>query len=231
MENNILAKDYSLVLIIGCMFASKSTETNKKIDLLDENNIPYKIFKPKKDTRNDTCFCTHDGDKTKAIPIYSLKDLRNEVEIITLKKNPKPTIVVDELQFFDENCIKYLVYCAKKGIIDLIGNGLDRNYMGEIFGFQKSTQRMIELYGLNIKHMGDLEKHATEIVRLKANCVDCGTNNTAEYSFYTELAPKGKKEQDLIVIGGKDVYKPLCRDCYIKAMDEKGYDIRNIINQ
>ena len=54
---------------------------------------------------------------------------------------------------------------------------------------------------------------AGAVQELHAICVKCG--NLANQSH------RLSKSKDLVVLGEKDVYEPLCRECYNKAVAEE----------
>jgi thymidine kinase len=51
---------------------------------------------------------------------------------------------------------------------------------------------------------------AEEVQKVHAICVKCG--NLANHSH------RLVKNENLVVLGEKDVYEPLCRDCFNKAL-------------
>ena len=50
---------------------------------------------------------------------------------------------------------------------------------------------------------------AEDVQKVHAICVRCG--GLANYSH------RLNKSEDLVLLGEKNVYEPLCRDCYLKA--------------
>ena len=74
--------------------------------------------------------------------------------------------------------------------------GLDTDYMGKPFG-----------------PMPMLMAVAEDVQKVHAICVKCG--NLANHSH------RLSKSKDLVVLGEKDIYEPLCRECYNKAMAEE----------
>ena len=55
---------------------------------------------------------------------------------------------------------------------------------------------------------------AEDMQKVHAICVKCG--NLANHSH------RLSKSKDLVVLGEKDIYEPLCRECYNKAIAEEG---------
>jgi thymidine kinase len=99
---------------------------------------------------------------------------------------------IDEAQFFDESIIEVAQTLANRGVRVIIA-GLDTDYLGKPFG-----------------PMPGLMAIAEDVQKVHAICVRCG--NLANHSH--RLA----HSTELVVLGEKDAYEPLCRDCYNKAM-------------
>lgn len=99
---------------------------------------------------------------------------------------------IDEAQFFGDNLVEVCQELANRGI-RVIAAGLDTDYLGKPFG-----------------PMPRLMAVAEDVQKVHAICVKCG--NLANHSH------RLSKSKDLVVLGEKDVYEPLCRECYNKAM-------------
>ena len=99
---------------------------------------------------------------------------------------------IDEAQFFDDSIIKVVQTLADRGVRVIIA-GLDTDYLGKPFG-----------------PMPGLMAIAEEVQKVHAICVKCG--NLANHSH------RQTKDHNLVVLGEKDIYEPLCRDCFNKAI-------------
>jgi thymidine kinase len=99
---------------------------------------------------------------------------------------------IDEAQFFDSSIVDVCNELADKGVRIVIA-GLDMDFMGKPFG-----------------PMPDLLAIAEYVTKLHAICMRCG--NLAQYSF------RKSDEEQVVVLGEKDKYEPLCRKCYNKEM-------------
>lgn len=121
-------------------------------------------------------------------------EVKNASDILTKVKN-EDVIAIDEIQFFDSNIIDVCKTLANKGK-RVIAAGLDMDYAGNSFGA-----------------MPELMAVAEYITKLHAICTECG--DLANYSFRIT----SKKEK--IVIGDKNEYTALCRECYNNAMNNK----------
>lgn len=97
---------------------------------------------------------------------------------------------VDEAQFFDNSLIEVCTELANRGVRVIVA-GLDTDFKGVPFG-----------------PMPGLMAIAEDVQKVHAICVRCG--QLANHSH------RLSKNKDLVVLGEKDVYEPLCRECYNK---------------
>ena len=103
-------------------------------------------------------------------------------------------IGIDEAQFFDKGLIDVVTKLANMGIRVIIA-GLDMDFKGVPFG-----------------PIPGLMAVADYITKVHAICVRCGS--IAQFSHRLS-----EKEQ-VVLLGEKDIYEPLCRSCYNKAIRE-----------
>ena len=115
-------------------------------------------------------------------------------------------IGIDEAQCVDMEWVEGVEQLALKGKRIIIA-GLDMDYKGQPFG-----------------PMPHLLSVAEYITKVHAICVDCG--DLAQHSFrFTE-------SEDLVLVGEKESYKPLCRKCYNqKQTDRKSANLENEFDQ
>ena len=102
---------------------------------------------------------------------------------------------IDEAQFFDASLVDVCQQLANRGV-RVIAAGLDTDYLGKPFG-----------------PMPQLMAVAEDVQKVHAICVRCGA--LANHSHRLSDSKK------LVVLGEKDTYEPLCRDCYNKALKEE----------
>jgi thymidine kinase len=124
----------------------------------------------------------------KSVPSTAIK---NPTEIFLMDSDVR-VVGIDEAQFFDDSLIKVVQTLANRGVRVIVA-GLDTDYMGKPFGPMPALMAVAE-----------------EVQKVHAICVKCG--NLANHSH------RLTKDQNLVVLGEKDVYEPLCRDCYNKAI-------------
>ena len=110
---------------------------------------------------------------------------------ILLLSSDIDVVGIDEAQFFDIGLVEVCNELAERGVRVIIA-GLDTDYLGEPFG-----------------PMPRLMAIAEDVQKVHAICVKCG--NLANHSH------RLSKSTDLVLLGEKDVYEPLCRDCFNKA--------------
>ena len=101
-------------------------------------------------------------------------------------------VAIDEAQFFDLSIIDVCNTLADSGIRVLIA-GLDMDFMGKPFG-----------------PMPALMSIAEHVTKVHAICMRCG--NLAQYSF------RKSDEAQVVLLGEKNLYEPLCRECYNTAL-------------
>lgn len=97
---------------------------------------------------------------------------------------------IDEAQFFDYSIVEVCSTLADNGIRVIVA-GLDMDFLGKPFGAMPALLSIAEY-----------------VTKVHAICTRCG--NLAQYSF------RKSEEEQIVVLGEKDKYEPLCRTCYIK---------------
>ena len=101
---------------------------------------------------------------------------------------------IDEAQFFDDTLVDVVQTLANRGIRVIIA-GLDTDFLGKPFGPMPALMAVAE-----------------DIQKVHAICVKCGS--PANHSHRLSA------NDQLVVLGEKDVYEPLCRHCYNAAVDK-----------
>jgi thymidine kinase len=102
---------------------------------------------------------------------------------------------IDEAQFFDSSLVDTCNRLADDGIRVIVA-GLDIDFMGHPFGPMPALLAVAEY-----------------VTKIHAICVRCG--NLAHYSF------RKSSEAQLVLVGEKDHYEPLCRNCYNEALKNR----------
>lgn len=177
-------------VIVGPMFAGKTTALLRRVKSelnLDRNVV---IIKSSKDTRYAVdSVVTHDGTK---FPCWALPDLSSFKQKFGANAYDRLDVIgIDEAQFFDD----LYEFCCEVADLDgkiLVVAGLDGDYMRRTFG---SVLDVIPL--------------ADTVTKLTARCELCGKR-----AFFT-LRKTDEMQTELI--GGADVYMPVCRQHYVNG--------------
>lgn len=122
------------------------------------------------------------------IPCHAVRDPREMLDIA----DDVQVVGIDEAQFYDLSLVEVAQTLADRGVRVIIA-GLDTDYQGKPFG-----------------PMPYLMAVAEEVRKVHAICVRCG--NLANHSH------RLSDSEELVVLGEKDAYEPLCRECYNNAI-------------
>ena len=116
----------------------------------------------------------------------------NSSEILLLADDID-VVGIDEAQFFDASLPDVCNSLANKGFRVIVA-GLDMDFKGDPFGPIPSLMSVAE-----------------HVTKLHAICTRCGS--LAQFSF------RKSSEGKTVLVGEKNIYEPLCRDCFNEAMD------------
>ena len=176
-------------VICGCMFAGKTEELIRRINVLSYARKNILVFKPKIDDRYSTTeIASHAGSKVPCIVISEAKEILNHVNYDT------DVVAIDEVQFFDEDVVDICEYLADSGLPVMVA-GLDKDFRGEPFGV-----------------LPDLLTRAEFVTKLTAVCAKCGAPATR-----TQRIINGKPasfNDPIVLVGAKEAYEPRCRHCH-----------------
>lgn len=100
---------------------------------------------------------------------------------------------IDEAQFFDNSLVEVCTMLADGGTRVIVA-GLDMDFSGRPFGPIPALMAVAEY-----------------VSKVHAICVRCG--NLANHSY------RKIKSDKVVVLGERDIYEPLCRSCYVKAVN------------
>ena len=103
-------------------------------------------------------------------------------------------VAIDEAQFFDYSIVDVCTSLADSGVRVLVA-GLDMDFMGKPFGPMPALLAIAEY-----------------VTKVHAICMRCG--NLAQYSF------RKSDDEKVVLLGEKNLYEPLCRICYNKALNK-----------
>lgn len=114
-------------------------------------------------------------------------------EAILLLASDIDVVGIDEAQFFDEGLVEVCNQLANNGVRVIVA-GLDMDYKGIPFG-----------------PIPALCAIADEVTKVHAICVKCGALAYVSH----RLIHNDKR----VLLGEKDEYEPLCRECYQRSID------------
>ena len=176
-------------VISGCMFAGKTEELIRRINVFSYAKKNIIVFKPKIDNRySDSEIVSHSGAKVPCLVVEKAQDILKKIEADT------EVVAIDEVQFFDKDIVEVCEYLADKGIRVMVA-GLDKDFRGESFGV-----------------MPELLTRAEFVTKLTAVCAKCGAPATR-----TQRLVNGKPagfEDPIVMVGADESYEPRCRHCH-----------------
>lgn len=182
-----------LTLILGCMFAGKSTELIRQIRRYRSIGLNVLIIKHIIDDRYiENSITTHDKESIESININNLNIIWDKYLEFYLNAD---LIVIEEAQFFDEiyDFTLETLEVYKKNVIIA---GLDGNYLRQPF-----------LNGELLK----LIPIAENVYKLHGFCHICHK----KASFTKRIIKLDDEQNNEIIVGGKETYIPVCRNHYI----------------
>jgi len=184
-------KGVGSVLILGPMFAGKTTRLLERVKQLEESvNANVLLLKSDKDTRYaKDKVVTHDGRGRECFPVKSL-ELAVVVETVGVEKwNECNVVAVDEAQFLT-NLYEFCRVAADKHNKIVLVAGLNGDFKRETFGEVQETLPLCD-----------------SVTKLTAKC-KCGRPAL----FSKRIVDVGDGQE---LVGGADKYLPACRRCFL----------------
>ena len=133
----------------------------------------------------------YDNKKVVSHDLNEIKSIAVKCPLEILKQlDDSQVVAIDEAQFFGEELVFVCNKIANQGVRVIIA-GLDMDFLGNPFGVMPQILAIAE-----------------HITKVHAICVDCG--RLANHSY------RLTKNQELVQLGQKNEYKPLCRICFSK---------------
>ena len=176
-------------VICGSMYAGKSTELLRRIELLEHSNFNYQVFTPKKDNRfGKDIISNHNGASHAAHSVSNWKDIESYL------KSDTTFIIIDEIQLFNKDIIPFLSKLAKTGK-NIIVAGLTLDFRGNPF---TTTMQLLA--------------RSEFIKKLESICKEC--NAPASRSQRTSQGKPASANEATVLIGANDIYQPVCRSCH-----------------
>ncbi|KAB2906392.1 MAG: thymidine kinase [Anaerolineae bacterium] len=174
-------------LICGSMFSGKTEELIRRLRRAKIAQQKVQVFKPKIDDRYSVSkVASHNGLDFEAVPV------ENAADIPALLQEGVTVVGIDEVQFFDEDIVRWAEELADRGLRVIVA-GLDLDFRGEPFG-----------------PMPQLICRAEYVDKLHAICMVCG-----EEACRTQRLVNGHPayyDDPIILVGASEAYEPRCRE-------------------
>lgn len=174
-----------LICITGPMFSGKTTELLRLLRIHMIAGKKTLLIKHSNDNRSSFVE-THDGISYPSISVLDIESIRD----IILEQD---VIGIDEGQFF-------------KGLFSFIQDIVDKKIIIIVAGLTISFN-----YKILFNEMVNVSAISNKCVRLLAVCEECKCYNAVYSHNKTLEKTSGNVHQ---VIGGKESYRALCRECY-----------------
>jgi thymidine kinase len=180
-------------VILGCMFSGKTTELIRVYQKWHGKNQEPLVINFEGDTRygDDDQLRTHNKLSVKCIKVNKLNNV--DIELI---QNAN-IILINEGQFFSD-LVEFCKYWTDEQQKYIVVCGLDGDYKREPF------QNIMNLIPL-----------ANSVTKLTGFCDEC--IHPVEAVFTGRITNSDER----ILIGGNDMYKPLCRYHYLELEKSK----------
>ena len=132
-------------------------------------------------------------DKVVSHDLHSIEStpVQSPSDMLVCLEDGTQVVGIDEAQFFDQTLVDVAAQLANGGIRVVIA-GLDMDYLGKPFGPMPALMAIAE-----------------DVQKVHAICVKCGSPAAHSHRL--------SKNDDLVVLGEKDIYEPLCRHCFNKV--------------
>lgn len=176
-----------LTILMGCMFAQKTTELLRRIRRFKSIGYKVLVVNYKADQRyGQNCVASHDGEFNDALSITYM----SEIDTI-INEEKYDVLIIDESQFFPD-LFEYVTKWVDTLNIHIVVAGLDGDSERRPFG-----------------HILRLIPHAEEVERLTAFCSLCRNGTLAQFTKY--LKDSSNKKENEVNVGASELYIPVCR--------------------
>lgn len=183
----------SLHLVIGPMYCGKTTEMLRRLNIYAEMGLKVLYINTYLDDRSDQDFSTHSSyisssGKIDTIRVKGLDNLKDQIKKYDV-------IGIDEAQMF-KNLKNEVLYWVEEMNKTVIVSGLNGDFLRRPFG-----------------EIIDLIPYCDTIQKLNPFCFTCCKAGKYVDALFSKRESESK---ETILIGGKDLYIPVCRKCYLK---------------
>lgn len=198
---NGLSFQPAIDLIIGPMYAGKTLEVIRRLTIYHEMDMKVLYINSTLDTRTTSTFSTHatsvrsmsqiESDATSTLPFDSVKVSKlSDIDVLAYD-----VIGIDEGQLFHDLRSQVLMWVEKHKKIVIVA-GLNGDFRRNMFG-----------------QIVDLVPYCDNIEKLTPFCLPCKrSQQKIQPAHFTK---RTVRSDETILIGGKDVYIPVCRECFL----------------
>jgi thymidine kinase len=181
----------SLQIIIGPVQSGKTTDLILR--LMTQHSIGKKVLYINSilDTRSNEFFSTYNLS-IRDVPFDGVKLER----LAGYDISKYDVIGIDESQFFDDLKVNVLEWVDTYGKMVLV-YGLDGDYKRENFG-----------------QISQLLSYCDSVTKLKAFCMFCKKRGDSGFGIFSKRLVENSSD---ILIGGEEMYSPVCRRCYLSS--------------
>ena len=191
----------SIDLIIGPMYAGKTTELIRRLTIYKEMGLRCCYINSDKDTRSSDVFSTHNkvlNDTKNINDKFDARKMPMDISELIELYDQYDVFGIDEAQMFSNlvsTCTQLVDNYDKKIIMSALNGDSDRRPFGEI------------IY---------LVPQADSIVKLEPFCQICAQHQKITPAIFTKNIVD---KTNTIMIGGKETYVAVCRACYKDTTD------------
>lgn len=187
-------------VITGCMFAGKTEELIRRINILKYAKKEILVVKPEIDNRyKKDEISSHDGNTHQSVLVKLSKEILNYIN------NKIEVVAIDEAQFLDKELVKVCETLANRGIRVMVA-GLDRDFRGEPFGV-----------------MPELLVRSEFVTKLNAVCVKCGAPATRTQRLVN--GSPADYNDPIVLVGARESYEARCRHCHEVKNNPNKYEL------
>jgi thymidine kinase len=184
-----------LDLIIGPMFSGKTEFLLRELNIFSIMGASVLYINHELDTRGDI-FSSHNKALSESSITFHNKKLKSAKDILEYS-NDYLVIGIDEAQFFEDLKDVVIELVEKRGKRVIVA-GLSGTFKRERFG-----------------ELLDLIPFCDRITKLSSFCNECAKHKKIKHAHFSY---RTNHSQESVLIGSKQEYIPLCRECYLFSL-------------
>jgi thymidine kinase len=187
---NLDKKEGYLEIIMGPMYSGKTSHLLRELTIYKELGLNVLYINNAIDVRSDSTFSTHN-------PLINTLGGMSSIKTSNLKSidiTPYDVIGIDEAQFFPE---------LKDFVLEIV-----EQYNKKVF-----------ISGLNsdflrnpFKSIYDILPYADKVTNLHSACSMCIKNKIYKTAIFSKRIVHSDQQ---VLVGAKEAYIPVCRQCYL----------------